>query len=214
MTDCNAHGPGFRQQAVATANLLLQAASILENDQSPHPSSDEGPSTSTGASNSLRSRLSLRDRGRIYSSQATSSRLRSLSVGSENDDFAEFEPRSRAFGPSGGRGISSSSTTSTGSASDVELRSLFNWSSAKNRFGKHRAVSTGRRPSRKKVKVVTWTQTWVCLSGVSDDIVQDATERVTLKLAGLGERRFALDCNATAQEVHDTVSKSQGCWRV
>ena len=47
----------------------------------------------------------------------------------------------------------------------------------------------------------TWTHTWVCLSRILDDEVPDASERAKLKLAGLGERRFAIDANATAQEL-------------
>lgn len=33
----------------------------------------------------------------------------------------------------------------------------------------------------------------------------DASNRVTLKLAGLGEKRFALEANATAQDVYDEL---------
>ena len=36
-------------------------------------------------------------------------------------------------------------------------------------------------------------------------MVPDACDRVTLKLAGLGEKCFALDCNATAQDVYDVL---------
>ena len=43
------------------------------------------------------------------------------------------------------------------------------------------------------------------MSGRRDDTVPDATDRVTLKLAGLGEKRFALDRNATAQDVYDSL---------
>ena len=51
----------------------------------------------------------------------------------------------------------------------------------------------------------TWTHSWVCLSGTGDESVPDATERVTLKMAGLGECRFAVDVSATAQELCDVL---------
>ena len=80
------------------------------------------------------------------------------------------------------------------SSPSLELHSLFNW----KRKSKGRASGGG--PS-KKPKVHTWTHTWVCLGHMSDDTVPDASERATLKLAGLGERRFAVDVTLTAQEL-------------
>ena len=53
--------------------------------------------------------------------------------------------------------------------------------------------------------MLTWTHTWVCLSHTEDDAIPDVTERMNLKFAGLGERRFAVDAKATAQELYDEL---------
>ena len=135
----------FCQQAVTTANLLLEAASLLE------------------------------------SSQQGSSVQRALPC-----------PHYQT-GPSGGDvpGLRQCPSLST------ELRGLFNWSSR----GKRRKQSSSGGPSKKTKKSQTWTHSWVCLSGTVDDQVPDATERVSLKIAGLGESRFAVDVSATPQEL-------------
>ena len=67
--------------------------------------------------------------------------------------------------------------------------------------GKCRKQSSSDGPSKKTKKSQTWTHSWVCLSGMVDDQVPDATERVSLKIAGLGESRFAVDVSATPQEL-------------
>ena len=43
------------------------------------------------------------------------------------------------------------------------------------------------------------------MSGIADETVPDANERVTLKMAGLGERRFAVDATASAQDLCDEL---------
>ena len=214
MAEQTERGPGFRQRAVATANLLLEAASILET-----PRSNDAMNTDGGSSaNSLRTRLSLRDRGSGSRPTATGFRLRTRSLGSGSThsgshptqdpgslNLGAFRSSSscrirrsddRARSPSADRGNA-----------DTELRSLFNWTTASKgrggkRKGSHRSAGG---PFRKKAKVVTWTHSWVCLSTTSDDTIPDASDRVTLKLAGLGEKRFTLDCCATAQELYDVL---------
>lgn len=42
-------------------------------------------------------------------------------------------------------------------------------------------------------------QTWVCLANTDDDSAPDSTERMKLKLVGLGEKRFVMDTKVTAQ---------------
>ena len=54
---------------------------------------------------------------------------------------------------------------------------------------------------RKGKRGNTWTHSWVCLSGTAGDAVPDATGRVTLKMAGLGECRFPGDSSSTAQDL-------------
>ena len=172
--------PDFRQQAIATANLLFEAAAILQNQPG-----DESPSTSRGSSRAipshsqpLRDRLSLQTHRRSTPSASGSC------------------PRVRAE-----LHVRSSSANHNRSSADSELSSLFNWSTSAGKRGKRQC---GKRLPPKKKKI-TWTHTWVCLSGKRDDKVPDSTDRVTLKLAGLGEKRFALDRNATAQDVYDAL---------
>ena len=80
----------------------------------------------------------------------------------------------------------------------AELQGLFNWNC---RSTKSKAPSPFGR-SKKKKRGHTWTHTWVCMSGIADETVPDANERVTLKMAGLGERRFA---TASAQDLYDEL---------
>ena len=47
--------------------------------------------------------------------------------------------------------------------------------------------------------------TWVCWSGMTDKTVPNANERVTLKMVGLGEHRFAVDVTASAQHLCDKL---------
>ena len=142
----------FCQQAVTTANLLLEAASLLESSQ---PGSSVPP----------------RSLSRSYSSPHQSGPSR------ENN----------ALGPQQRPSVS------------TELRGLFNWSGR----GKRRKKTFSSGPAKKKTKKLqTWTHSWVCLSGTGDDLVP---ERVSLKMAGLGESRFAVDVSATAQEVCDAL---------
>ena len=130
----------FRQKAVKTANLLLEAASLLEVSKE-----KQGPS---------------------------------------------------------------SSAPSRGSAT-TELRSLFNWnargSGVKGKATKRKWSSGISKSAKKGKRGNTWTHTWVCLSSTGDESVPDSEERVTLKMAGIGERRFAVDSTATAQELCDEL---------
>ena len=80
------------------------------------------------------------------------------------------------------------------SSPSLELRSLLNWTCKSKRHASGSGLS-------KKPKVRTWTHTWICLGRTSDDTVPDASERAALKLAGLGERRFAVDVGLTSQEL-------------
>ena len=80
-------------------------------------------------------------------------------------------------------------TPTTCSASGSELRNLFNWT-AQAPIGGKRKRRPGSAPLAKKssLRIATWTHTWVHMSCIADDTVPDATDRVTLKLAGLGEK--------------------------
>lgn len=173
----------FRQQAVTTANLLLEAASMLEN-----PPSNTADDSAASSNHLQRNRLSLRTSG-SRSVQATTSRnVRQFSTGSGDVGVSNFRSASVVD-------------------SQSELRSLFNWTAPAGgkRKASHRSASGPFRKKSKAKKVPTWTHTWVCLSGVTHDTVPDANDRITLKIAGLGEKRFALEANATAQEVYDDL---------
>ena len=142
----------FRQRAVTTANLLLEAASMLQRPREESSLSD----------------FDTQSRG-------------NLQVGP------------RVAGPSNG-----------GPSLSSELRGLFNWT-PRSSGGKRKAARHRAGGGVKKAKVLTWTHTWVCLSRTVDDAIPDATERMKLKLAGLGERRFAVDAKANAQELYDEL---------
>ena len=100
MAEWTETGSGFRRQAVATANLLLEAASILHNYQNSHLGShDELSSSRTVPSNSQRNRLSLHDR--IIGSQANASCHDELSGSStvpSNSQQNRLYLRDRALG--------------------------------------------------------------------------------------------------------------------
>lgn len=104
------------------------------------------------------------------------------------------------------RGSECRPTYSRNASSSSKLYGLFNWTTRAS--GKLKAGNSAYRgPFRQKNKsnIVTWTHTWVCLSSVSDDTVPDSTDRITLQLAGLGEKHFPLDTSATAQEMYDAL---------
>ena len=56
-------------------------------------------------------------------------------------------------------------------------------------------------PSIKKGKLQTWTHSFVCLSDVDSDRIPDMEDRAKLIVAGLGERKVQLDCDADARDV-------------
>ena len=97
--------------------------------------------------------------------------------------------------------------TQCGSAAGVrdgEFRSLFNWT-ARSSTGARKRRKTGSIPKSKKVVVPTWSHTYVCLGHPEDDAVPDSHDQATLKLAGLGERRFPIDVYSTGQEFYDEL---------
>ena len=78
-----------------------------------------------------------------------------------------------------------------------ELSKLFSWQEGK-----------GKRPLKeryfgvsKKKKLKTWIHTYVCLSRRKQETIPDAAERTALKLAGLGEKKFAVYAYSTAGEL-------------
>ena len=147
----------FRQQAVATANLLLEAASLLESSQS----------TTTHAPQQSPRQVTL----------------------------------DRTLRRNGGEHAGPSRPSAT-----AELRGLFNWNSrSSTKANKRKATPTSLARPKKARRGHTWTHTWVCMSGIADETVPDANERVTLKMAGLGERRFAIDVASTAQDLCDAL---------
>ena len=89
-----------------------------------------------------------------------------------------------------------------------EISKLFTWgganiSSKSKGKGKRLLSNPSKGPKKKKLK--TWTHTFVCLSSTKHMYVPDATERTTLKLAGLGEKRFGVFAYNTAPELQDEL---------
>ena len=98
------------------------------------------------------------------------------------------------------------SSSSQRSSVTAELRGLFNWNCrGKTKSNKRKASSSLFRSTKKGKRGNTWTHSWVCLSGTSDESVPDATERVTLKMAGLGECCFPVDSSVTAHDLCDAL---------
>ena len=127
---------------------------------------------------------SLRDRSSGRQSSQAGSRLCAQSYGSGPSEFrqsgstqvtgSERSSSCRFRRDCRSRSPSTSATTYRGSAG-TELRGLFNWTTpASGRGGKRKGSIPSGRPKSKKTKVVTWTHTWVCLSGTRDDMVPDA----------------------------------------
>ena len=151
----------FRQRAINTANLLLQAADRLE----------------TSSSNGRRS-----------------SSLTPLSTGQSIDNASERVEARGVGRPQSPRNR------------EQEMRSLFNWTA-------RTAIGTGKRTKgsgiatakSKKKKAVTWTHTFICLAQPDDDTVPDSRDRATLKLAGIGEKKFAVELYCTGQEFYDDL---------
>lgn len=61
----------------------------------------------------------------------------------------------------------------------------------------------------KKKKVPTWSHTYVCLGQPDDDTVPDSHDRATLKLVGLGEKRFP-----TLTSIIDVFKREQAATKV
>ena len=84
---------------------------------------------------------------------------------------------------------------------DAELSHFFHWNSS---LGKRtKKFSTQCKSKKKKMK--TWTHTYVCLGSTSHKYIPDTSERTVLKLAGLGEKKFAVFAYATAVELQDEL---------
>ena len=93
-----------------------------------------------------------------------------------------------------------------------ELSSLFSWNAGSSVGSSVRsAVRKGKRPlhsfsqGSKKKKLKTWTHTFVCLASTSQKYSPDTSERTSLKLAGLGEKRIPVFAYSAALELQDEL---------
>lgn len=100
----------------------------------------------------------------------------------------------------------------TQSATHNEMSKLFSWNAAASLCsskskgkGKRPLSATSHSHSSKKKKLKTWTHTFFCLSKVDHYHIPDSSERVALKLAGLGEKRFSVFAYGSSQEVQDEL---------
>ena len=150
-------GPSnFRQQAIDTANLLLEAADKLDSSSSSHTRSLSLTSLSTGQSQ--RDTTVSNARQRVTASSST---LRQSQLGASR-------PTTRMI--------------QCGAAErERELRGLFNWT-PRSAIGKRRKQGSGTTlPKSKKKKIPTWTHSFICLAQPDDDAVPDSRYRATLK---------------------------------
>ena len=67
---------------------------------------------------------------------------------------------------------------------DSELSSLFSWNAACT-TGKRKGK--GKSGSCKKPKMKTWSHAFICLSSTTQKFIPTTNERISLKVAGLGE---------------------------
>ena len=151
----------FRQQAINTANLLLEAATKLDaNNESSTPN--------------------RRDRTAFGPSNRT--------------------PSQRYVG-------STTAVSAQPQSSERELTGLFKCTSFQRGKGCARKSKTSASSGSmlKKKKIVTWSHTYICLSHPYDDMAPGSSDRATLKLAGLGEKRFHVNVASTAQEFRDEL---------
>lgn len=168
----------LRQRVLSTTNLLLDAVNQLENS-----SRDGASSTPNGSCSNVPVESLTRP------STSTAARLPANACRASVDN--------RPF----------SSTQSTDSV-DTELSHLFSWNSRLGKRSKSRPTRIGGSRSvdtSKKKKLKTWTHTFICLSKVSHKWIPDASERTSLKLAGLGEKRLSVFAYGTSSELQDDL---------
>lgn len=88
-----------------------------------------------------------------------------------------------------------------------EMSELFSWNTATS-LGKSkgkRPLATSSSCSSKRKRLKMWSHTFFCLSKVDHYQIPDASERITLKLAGLGEKKFSVIESGSSKELQDEL---------
>ncbi len=112
-----------------------------------------------------------------------------------------MSPSTFRSGPSTCRSEPSRSGPSRSEPVHSELSKMFSWTSGKK----------GKRPLKeyhgvsKKKKMKTWVHTYVCLASTRQKYIPTASKRTTLKLAGLGEKKFAVFAYCSSPELQEEL---------
>lgn len=62
-----------------------------------------------------------------------------------------------------------------------------------------------KNPLGKRKRTPMWTHTYICLASPKQEYAPDHNERITLKMAGLGEESVSLDLLAEAWEINEEL---------
>ena len=100
------------------------------------------------------------------------------------------------------RGAAGSSQTATTSSRSLSSDEGF-WSPM-NVLRKRRSEPVTAK-GKKKQRLPSWTHTFVCLSETDQECVPSPSERATLQMAGLGEKKMVLDGDGDAQAIYDEL---------
>lgn len=172
--------------------ILGQRLSNLSASASARQSAADGTVRSAGSSPSI----SGRSTGPLARRPSTSQLAYRQDAGSNQLSSGASQPTVSSLAPSRSNVHS-------------ELSGLFSWNSGTpHSTGKK---GRGKRPmgsssaSYKKKKLKTWTHTFMCLSRVNHCSIPDARERTNLKLAGLGEKKFAVFAYGCSSDLQDEL---------
>ena len=101
-----------------------------------------------------------------------------------------------------------SSATSRNVLDNISMSSRMNYWNPMSVLGKRKGTCSTKTPSKggkKKSRVPTWTHTFVCLAETDQDIVPDPSDRASLQMAGLGEKKIQFDGDSDAHGIHEEL---------
>ena len=189
----------LRQCVLSTANMLLDAASRLEFEET--VGSDKGEEGS-GFSGSVGRSNTFTNQSRFTARSPSSFICQPFNSGAGLSS-SSCQPSSSGAGPSSSCPSQASSSRSGIGNVHSELSRLFSWSSRKS-AKRTKGTNVGSSTSKKK-KLKTWTHTFVCLAETTHKYIPDMAERTALKLAGLGEKKFGVFAYANGSELQEEL---------